>query len=106
MSRHSPKEIERIKRVAAKMITANPAEGSLAAPTGSATGPKYPATMIVHTPSGPVAACDIHAGKIANLMSFLGAHCAVALAAPGAECENCVNEAKSPNARTDAQPTP
>lgn len=33
MSRHSPKEIERIKRVAAKMTVENPAEGSLAAPT-------------------------------------------------------------------------
>lgn len=39
MSRHSPKEIERIKRVGAKMIVANPAEGSLAAPPCSASRP-------------------------------------------------------------------
>lgn len=54
---------------------------------------RYPATMVVHTPSGPVAACDIHAGKIATLTSFLGAHCAIDLAEPGAQCANCANEA-------------
>ncbi len=36
MSRHGPKEIERCKCIASKMTIANPAEGSLAAPTGSA----------------------------------------------------------------------
>lgn len=35
MSRHSPKEIERIKRLAAKMTPDSLAQGSLAAPPGS-----------------------------------------------------------------------
>jgi predicted RNA-binding Zn-ribbon protein involved in translation (DUF1610 family) len=37
MSRHSPKEIERIKRIAAKMTPASLAQGSLAAPSSSAS---------------------------------------------------------------------
>jgi len=37
MSRHSPKEIERCKRIAAKMTIKNLAQGSLAAPSGSAS---------------------------------------------------------------------
>ena len=38
MSRHSPKEIERCKRIAATMIIGKPeAQGSLAAPSGSAS---------------------------------------------------------------------
>lgn len=44
MSRHSPKEIERIKRVAAKMTISNQSQGSLAPESSSAAltfGPKY-----------------------------------------------------------------
>ena len=37
MSRHSPKEIERCKRIASKMTIASPAQGSLAAPSGYAS---------------------------------------------------------------------
>ena len=36
MSRHSPKEVERIKRIASKMIVECPPQGSFAAPAGSA----------------------------------------------------------------------
>ena len=37
MSRHGPKEIERIKRIAARMTPSSQAQGSLAEPSGSAS---------------------------------------------------------------------
>lgn len=65
--------------------------------TGSETGAKYPATLTVHTPTGPVDACVLHAGKIVNLMRFMGVHCAVGRASPYTECSNCKNQSKFPN---------
>ena len=64
---------------------------------GSVTGGTYPATLIVHTPSGPVAACESHAVKIKSLMEFMGAYTNATPAPEGAECANCKNESKSPN---------
>ena len=52
----------------------------------------YPATQIVHCPSGPVAACDEHAAQLKALFGLLGGHIvATTLTAPE-ECTNCVNE--------------
>lgn len=55
---------------------------------------QHPATVTVHTPSGPTHACADHARKLAGLLAFLGTHAAVTEAPEGAECANCQNEAK------------
>ena len=54
---------------------------------------KFPATRMVHTPSGPVMCCDKHAYKLTGLLIFLGTHVPQTLAPDGAECSNCKNEA-------------
>lgn len=56
---------------------------------------KFPATQIVHCASGPVNACDQHAGEIKGLMNFVGAHVVSTKLEKPAECGNCVNEAKT-----------
>lgn len=60
---------------------------------------QYPAKYVVHWPSGPTNACDEHAcdehaAQLVHLGNFMGAHIACTEAAPGAQCQNCVNEAK------------
>jgi hypothetical protein len=53
---------------------------------------EFPATMLVHWPSGPVPCCDEHGRQLIGLGSFLGSHVvATTLDAP-AECVNCMNE--------------
>jgi hypothetical protein len=54
----------------------------------------YPATKIVHWPTGPVAACTAHAAQLVGLSRFLGSHVGVTPAVNGEHCENCKNEAK------------
>lgn len=54
----------------------------------------FPATRIVHTPSGPVYCCDHHAHGLTTLMNFLGAHVVHTAAHEGAMCSNCINESK------------
>lgn len=55
---------------------------------------KYPATKIVHWPTGPVLACDDHADKLVKLSNLLGGHIGVEDApAVELECSNCCNEA-------------
>ena len=66
--------------------------------TGSRPAQCYAATVIVHTPSGPVPACEEHADKIRDLMRFMGAHVNFTEASPGDECSNCRHEAKRHNA--------
>jgi hypothetical protein len=56
---------------------------------------KFPATRIVHWPTGPVAACDEHSLQLLGLSRFLGAHVGVSNAPDGAECGNCKNEARN-----------
>jgi hypothetical protein len=56
--------------------------------------PDMQATFIAHTPSGPTPCCVAHARKIGGLLRFLGAHVNFTKAPDGAQCENCVNEAK------------
>lgn len=53
---------------------------------------KYPATHIVHWPSGPVYACKTHAEKLVSFGRFMGTHVMATPADPGHECKNCVNE--------------
>ena len=55
---------------------------------------KYPATHIVHCPSGPTNACEDHARQIKGLMNFMGAHVGITACPDGVECDNCVNENK------------
>lgn len=54
----------------------------------------FPATHVVHWPSGPVVACDKHAKLMKALGEHLGGHIALTLITEPAECINCVNEAK------------
>lgn len=67
--------------------------------TGSSPARCYAAVWTVHTPSGPTDACEAHADKIQRLMSFLGAYTNKTHAPEGAECANCLNEAKRHNAK-------
>lgn len=52
----------------------------------------FPATVLVHCPNGPTAACDEHARGIQGIMRFLGAHTVCTPAPEGSQCGNCVNE--------------
>ena len=60
----------------------------------SDTETKYPATCTVHCPSGPTNACDYHADAVEKIMRFMGAHTNRTPAPEGAQCDNCVNEAR------------
>jgi hypothetical protein len=63
-----------------------------------AAAQRYAAVWTVHTPTGPTDACEAHADKIQVLMSFLGAYTNKTPAPEGAQCANCINEAKRHNA--------
>lgn len=70
MSRHSPKEVERIKRIAAGEDFGKPvAQGSFAAPSGSGTGRNTRLTMrtSTHTVSGMNTTPTL-ANKIRNIV--------------------------------------
>lgn len=54
---------------------------------------KYPATMIVHWPTGPTPCCDDHGQQLISLGNYLGSHIVATQLTEPAECENCVNEA-------------
>lgn len=54
----------------------------------------FPAVFTVHTPQGPTDCCVKHAQAVEALFRFLGAHVNATKAADGAECANCINEAK------------
>lgn len=54
---------------------------------------KFPATMTVHWPSGPVNTCDEHGQALAGLGRMLGSHIALTKLLKPAQCTNCVNEA-------------
>ena len=56
---------------------------------------KHPAEFTVHTPTGPAHSCIKHARQIEGLMRLLGAHTHAVKAPDGAECANCINEAKA-----------
>lgn len=55
----------------------------------------FPATRVVHWPSGPVPCCDRHAHELRGLASFLGTYLGPdTMPAAGVECTNCVNASK------------
>ncbi len=56
----------------------------------------YPATVIVHWPSGPVACCEKHAKSLITISNMLGGHVGVTVLTEPAECKNCVNEEVKP----------
>ncbi len=53
----------------------------------------YPATHTVHWPTGPIDACERHAGELEFLANHLGTHVGITKASAGAECINCKNAA-------------
>jgi len=55
---------------------------------------KFPATLTVHTPSGPTNACTHHAEKVVALFTFMGAYVNCTEAPEGSQCDNCINESK------------
>ena len=56
---------------------------------------EYPATRIVHWPTGPVYTCENHARQLVGMANFLGTHVGVEITTEEKECTNCVNEAKA-----------
>jgi len=55
----------------------------------------FPATQIVHMPSGAVPACDTHAAQLRGLARVLGYHAATTDAPEDATCTNCENAAQA-----------
>ncbi len=55
---------------------------------------KYPATVDVHWPTGPVACCDEHGKTLVGLGAFMGSHIAMTKLTEPKECSNCINEAE------------
>lgn len=53
----------------------------------------FPATHVVHWPSGPVHACKKHASAIVGLGNIMGGHTAVTASDGQHQCMNCKNEA-------------
>lgn len=66
--------------------------------------PRYPAAFTVHWATGPTPCCVKHARALINLGRMLGTHVPATAAAEGAECVNCINEAKADAARGVAIP--
>ena len=72
-----------------------PAKPLTAEPEPAARVHHHPAEFTVHTPTGPVHSCVKHARQIEGFMRMLGAHTHAVKAPDGAECANCINEAKA-----------
>ena len=53
---------------------------------------RFPATVTVHCPSGPVDACARHHAGLINVFGALGCHVHSAPVSSPSECINCVNE--------------
>lgn len=58
---------------------------------------KYPASCVVHWPTGPVKCCDRHANELLTLGNLLGSHIVATKLIQEDEddleqCGNCVNE--------------
>lgn len=53
---------------------------------------KYPATKVVHWPTGPVNVCDKHAKQLIRLSRILGSHVGFTAALDGVECRNCIKK--------------
>lgn len=59
------------------------------------TKKSFPATLMVHWPTGPVPTCDNHAAGLLNIARLLGTHVTYNKLESPAECTNCKNEANS-----------
>jgi hypothetical protein len=57
---------------------------------------KFPAVVVVHTPTGPINACREHANMAANLYAAMCAHTNETPLEEPAECTNCINSSKQP----------
>ena len=57
--------------------------------------PTFPASCIVHTPSGPTPACERHAKQLEALFECMGAHTNRTPLKEPAPCTNCINEARN-----------
>lgn len=55
---------------------------------------KYPATCVVHWPTGPVNCCEKHAKSLVIAGNYLGGHVVVTKLTEKAECSDCVSENK------------
>lgn len=55
---------------------------------------RFPAVFTMHTPQGPTHCCVKHARQAEALFRFMGAYTNATKAPDGAECANCINEAK------------
>jgi len=60
----------------------------------------YPATVLVHWPSGPVPACGRHGAALVNLGNYLGSHVVASPILEPAECANCRSEAEAEARKT------
>ena len=56
------------------------------------TRKRYPATCMVHWPTGPVPCCHKHANGLLALAGMLGSHVVSTVIEDGPECTNCLNE--------------
>jgi hypothetical protein len=54
----------------------------------------FPATFTVHMPSGSTYACEHHAETIVAVAQFMGSTAMLSDAPAGAQCANCIQEAK------------
>ena len=64
------------------------------APENAICGDCYPAKVMVHWPSGPIAACGKHASGLKSMGEMLGSHIAITHLEKPAGCFNCKNEMK------------
>lgn len=53
----------------------------------------FPAQWRVHWPGQEVDACDRHKQALEKIASNMGFLVSFSVAAPGAQCKNCINEA-------------
>ena len=58
---------------------------------------EYPATVLAHWATGPVACCQAHAAGLQKLGSVMGASVPLTALTEPAECINCRNEAENPD---------
>ncbi len=54
----------------------------------------YPATIVVHWPTGPINCCEHHANQLIALGAIVSYHIAKTKAEDDVQCTNCINESK------------
>ena len=53
---------------------------------------KFPASLVIYYPSGPVPCCARHAQQLVRVLEIMGHFAVCGPAVAGAECSNCVSE--------------